>query len=291
MAAEEILQAGTGSWSEPYGWDWTATTHEGHAGIVNELLGAVGAVKAHMGKGLQGWSKSVVGFDAGGWKVASIYFGGGRDDVHVVSTSHQAHDARTAVVRLGSARTSRVDTRVDTLIPFDELRGLCEGLGGRGTKVTYMESRVLAGDGASEAAGRTVYVGAPTSAVRVRVYEKWLESPGLYVEGTNRVEVQLRPPSRAKSIVSRWTPAETFCASRLTRRLAKELGSEIAEPESLQKQRDTPDLERTLAAMGHQYGPAVARWLSFSGGDVGRVLDYLGEGESLSREAPLLLAR
>jgi hypothetical protein len=137
-------------------------------------------------------------------------------------------------------------------------------------RVTYMESRQ-----AGESTGRTVYLGSPSSAVRVRVYEKWLESPGQYVEGTNRVEVQLRPPSRAKERVSSWTPAETFCASQLTRRLADQLGSEVARPGTLQKSRGTPDLEQTLEAMGSQYGKAVDRWLSVSGGDVDRVLDYL----------------
>jgi len=163
-----------------------------------------------------------------------------------------------------------VDTRVDTLVPFDDLRGVCEAVAGMKARITYMESSQ-----GGESTGRTIYVGSPSSAVRVRVYEKWLESPGQYVEGTNRVEVQLRPPSRAKEMVSGWTRAETFCASQLTRRLADELGTDVAHPGSLQKSRGTPDLEETMKAMGEQYGKAVERWLSVSGGDVDRVLDYL----------------
>jgi DNA relaxase NicK len=161
---------------------------------------------------------------------------------------------------------------VDTLAPFEDLRAVCLEAAGMKARVTYLES-----EQGGESLGRTLYVGAPTSAVRVRVYEKWLESPGQYVEGTNRVEVQLRPPSRAKGPVSAWTPAETFCASQLTRRLASELGLEVAHPGTLQKSRETPDLERTLEAMGTQYGKAVDRWLSLSGGDVGTVLDHLAQ--------------
>lgn len=238
-------------------------------------MAALGAEVVTIGKGLQGWSQSVQAFDPGGYRLGAVYFGGGRGDVHVVSTSAQADAARRAVVGIGEARTSRVDTRVDTLLSFEQLREVCEGLGGRGTKVTYMESRTLNGHGSSEAAGRTLYVGAPSSAVRVRVYEKWLESPGMYVEGTNRVEVQLRPPSRAKGEVSRWGPVETFCASRLTRRLADALELDVATPGSLQKSKGTPDLERTLEAMGEQYGNAARKWLTLSGGDVGTVLDRL----------------
>ena len=109
-------------------------------------------------------------------------------------------------------------------------------------------------------------------------YEKHLESPGLYVEGTNRVEVRLRPPSRSKAAVSSWSASEAFCASRLSRRVADLLGSDIARPGTLQKSRGVPDLERTLRSMGAQYGPGARRFLKVTGGDVGPVLDYLPAG-------------
>jgi len=256
---------------EIYGWDWSSTTHDARDGVVGDLLSALGTRVAVRGKGLQGWSQSVKGYDAEGYLLGSVYFGGGRDDVHVISTSSAADAARRAVVRRdGGARTARVDTRLDTLVPFDDLRGVCQAVAGMKARLTYMESSHR-----GESTGRTLYVGSPSSAVRVRVYEKWLESPGQYVEGTNRVEVQVRPPSRAKERVTSWTPAETFCASQLTRRLAVELRSDVAHPGSLQKSRGTPDLEETMKAMGVQYGKAAERWLSVSGGNVDRVLDYL----------------
>lgn len=254
-----------------FGWDWSATTHQARDGVVGDLLGALGTRTAVPGRGLQGWSQSVKGFDGDGYLLGSVYFGGRQDDVHVISTSSAADAGRRAVVRRDQeARTSRVDTRVDTLVPFEGLREVCEGVAGQKAMITYVESRQR-----GVSLGRTLYVGAPSSAVRVRVYEKWLESPGQYVEGTNRVEVQLRPPSRAKGMVSAWSPAETFCASQLTRRLAYELGETVAHPGSLEKARAAPDLERTLEAMGEQYGPACERWWAVSGGDVDTVLKYL----------------
>jgi hypothetical protein len=78
--------------------------------------------------------------------------------------------------------------------------------------------------------------------------------------------------------VTSWTPAETFCASKLTRRLAVELGSDIAHPGTLEKWRGTPDLEETMKAMVEQYGPGFQRWLMHSGGDVGVVVDGLSRG-------------
>jgi hypothetical protein len=254
-----------------YAWDWSSTTHDARDGVVGDLLSALGTRVAVPGKGLQGWSQSVKAYDKDGYLAGAVYFGGGRDDVHVISTSTAADAARRAVVRRdGAARTSRVDTRVDTLVSFEDLRGVCEGVAGPKTRLTYWESSQ-----GGESTGRTLYVGAPSSAVRVRVYEKWLESPGQYVEGTNRVEVQVRPPSRAKEMVSGWAPEETFCASKLTRRLAHELGTDVGHPGSLQKSRGTPDLEETMRAMREQYGPGVKRWLTYSGGDVGKVFDYL----------------
>jgi hypothetical protein len=261
--------------SDLYGWDWSATTHDGHDLVVNDLVDALGAVTVLPGKGLLGWSRSVKAFDRDGYALGAVYFGA-REDVHVVSTSSAADAGRRAVMAFdGQARTSRVDTRLDTLVPFEHLREVCEGVAGPKTAVIYMESKR-----GGESTGRTLYVGAPSSAVRVRVYEKWLESPGQYVEGTNRVEVQVRPPSRAKERVTSWTPAETFCASKLTRRLAVELRTDVAHPGTLQTSRGTPDLWETMKAMGAQYGPGARKWLTYSGGDVGAILECLAKGAS-----------
>ncbi len=259
-----------------YAWDWTQTTHDARGSgtvvpvIVEGLVGALGGSVAVPGKGLQGWSESVQVFDGEGFRLGQVYFGGGRVDVHVQSTSAAAHEARGKVSGLFGARTSRVDTRLDTLVPYDDLEHLLRTAGGQ--KATL---RSIHSEKAGQSTGRTLYLGAAASTVQVRLYEKHLESPGQYVEGTNRVEVQLRPPSRAKGDVSTWSPAETFCATELTRRVAKGLGPDVAHPPTMEKHRGVPDLERTLEYMARQYGPGVDRWLRATGGEVGTVLDYL----------------
>lgn len=265
-----------------YGWDWSATTHEARTGVVDDILNALDAAVVLPGKGLQGWSESVEAYDRDGYRLGSVYFGGGRDDVHVVSTSAAANEVRPRVIGMDRARTARVDTRVDTLLPFEQLAIVLDGAAAAyGSRITYMESSER---GVSR--GRTLYLGAPSSAVRVRVYEKWLESPGQYVEGTNRVEVQLRPASKVKERVSGWSTAETFCASRVTRDLAQRLGDDFAPEASLHVKRDTPDLERTLRVMGEQYGRAVDKWLTISGGDLGKVIGYLTDRPS-TEESPV----
>lgn len=266
--AKEFDPAGS---SGVFGWDWSQTTHLHAPDAVPTLLEALGSSYAVPGKGLQGWERSAQGFDEQGYAVGTVYFGGPRGDVHVRSTSGAAHNARHAVAGLYEAKTARVDTRVDTLKTFDELALILEDAANMyGTQIIRYES-----ERNRQSTGRTIYLGAPTSAIRVRLYEKWLESPGEYVPGTNRVEVQLRPASRVKEVVSSWTPAETFCASRVTRALADQLAGDLVPTKTLHVARRAPDIERAIEAMGEQYSGAVHRYLEWSGGDIGTLMAYL----------------
>lgn len=258
--------------SNLYGWDWSSTTHDGGKAAVRDLLGALDPAVVLPGPGIQGWSRGLEAFDREGYKLATVYHGG-REGVHVVSTSTVADTARSTIVGMHDARTARVDTRVDTLAPFAELVDVLGRAAQRyGSQITYMQ-KVAGRDQVSE--GRTVYLGSPKSAIRVRLYEKWLQAPGEYVEGVNRVEVQLRPASKVKDRVSGWSRAETFCASKVTRELAAELGAELLPTVSLHVARPVPELEQTLAAMGKQYRRPVDRFLQATGGDLDTVLDYL----------------
>lgn len=261
---------------DAYRWDWSSTTHDptgtGLTGreLVTDLVAACDPLLVLPGKGLQGWEHGVEVYNHEGDISARVYWGGSRSDVHVVSSSEAAHLIRPRVASMYGAKTARVDTRVDTRRTFAELVEIARETAGPRTKLTFMASEV-----GGESTGRTLYVGSPTSDVRVRIYEKHLESPGSYDEPINRVEVQFRPPSRGKQEVSERLPGETFCATKLTRRLAIALDQEVYKPVSVQKPNKVPDLERTLEAMGKQYGRAVDRFLDLSGGDIDTVLRRL----------------
>lgn len=262
----------------PYGWDWSATTHDALGSdtfvsrILWDMVEALDPAYVLPGKGIQGWTESTQVFDDRGDRIGEI-FHGGRTDVHVRSTSAAADSTRERVASLHNGRSARVDTRVDTLMEYDDIAGvMMRAASSYGSKVVRMES---VDPRTGESLGRTLYLGAPTSAVRVRLYEKHLESPGQYEPGTNRVEVQLRPPSKMKADVSTWSREQTFCASRVTTELADLLGSEVAEAGSLHIARGTPDLEKSLEAMGHQYGPAARRWAEHQGGDLSRIWEHL----------------
>lgn len=274
--------------TSPYGWDWTTTTHTPYRSddpdavgsgttaewLAYDLLDALAPTTVVVDKGLQGWQQSFVAYDADGYRTGAVFWGG-RDDVMVQATSAAADATRPRVTSIGNAKTARVDTRVDTLRSYEDLAAVMrESADMYGSLVTQWESDVR---GVSR--GRTLMVGAPTSAIRIRLYEKWLESPGQYVEGTNRVEVQLRPPSKSKREVSHWTPAETFCASRATRDLSLRLFNDfdLAPKVSLHTSRGPADLERTVLHMGRQYRGAIGRFRDL-GGELAtaRVLDLLG---------------
>src|SRR4051794_40818094 len=88
--------ADAGAEPAPYGWDWSATTHDalGTEVTVSELVTSLlcclePQTVIRGGKGLQGWGESVDAFDVGGYRLGRVYFGG-RSDVHVVATSAAA---------------------------------------------------------------------------------------------------------------------------------------------------------------------------------------------------------
>lgn len=266
-----------------YGWDWTQTTHEGDDLTVKRLVRALDGTLVVPGKGLLGWPMSLESFDADGYKLGQVFFGGGRNDVHFLATSAVADSVRSVTAEIDGAKTSRVDTRVDTLMDFDRLYKVLRAAADT-YHATMKFEQSYNRDGSS--AGRTWTMGSPRSRIRVRVYEKWLESLGQYVEGTNRVEVMLRPDSQHKADVSTWDRAQTFCASKTTRDLAQRLGADYAPKADLRVSRGTPDLEQSLKAMGSQYGKVVDRWLKVSGGDIDTVIQRLVAFDEETRDLP-----
>lgn len=252
-------------------WDYSATTHPGDRGTATNraLYHALGAVHDERGKGLQGWSESQVCYDARGDKLGTIYYGG-REDLHCVVSGSVSDSVREAVCALRGASTSRVDTRLDTMTAYEDVAGLLQSTADTyGTKVITMQSSVR-----GKNLGRTMYLGAASSRIRVRLYEKWLESPGEYPTGLNRVEVQLRPDSKHKLKVSSWSRSQTFGASKTTRDLAALLGVHVTDSDSMRTSNKVPDLDRSMAAMGSQYSKTVHRYMERTGGDVNRLLSF-----------------
>lgn len=104
--------------------------------------------------------------------------------------------------------------------------------------------------------GRTLYLGAPTSAVRVRLYEKGKQPEYRHLHRPDwvRVECQVRPEKDAKTVYARASATEVWGASPYTRELAaRVLRLQVKElpPYSARRQNER---ERALAFMCRQYG-------------------------------------
>lgn len=254
-------------------WDYSATTHTdldpaSFSTLVPTLWNLLGGGRLVKGKGAQGWLSSLAVYGEDDNLRGTIY-SGGRDDVYCLVSGGVSDEVREAITRVGNASTSRVDTRVDTLAGYEEVARLLRLAADKaGAEVTTMRKDVR---GVNK--GQTMYVGAPSSRIRVRLYEKWLESPGQYVEGTNRVEVQLRPHSTMKRAVSGWARAETFACSPMCRNLAELLQLEGSSVVSLQSgPKEVADLDRSIAAMRRQYSKTAREYVVRKGGDVDALL-------------------
>lgn len=119
--------------------------------------------------------------------------------------------------------------------------------------------------------GRTMYFGAPSSAVRMRCYEKGLEviskggdaSPSLV-----RLETQYRPPKRRmKVMASRLAPMEVMTVAPWTRDAVSAVeGCQF--PRVRAPQPPEKNMDRTLAFMFRQYGRLLARKRDELGGPI-----------------------
>lgn len=130
-----------------------------------------------------------------------------------------------------------------------------------------------AGDWDSDCKARTLYVGSPSSSIRLRLYEKGIEMRERHkVEAPTdwiRIEVQLRPSDKVlKQVVSRSTPEEVFACTRWTKQIAGRLLSIEAPRMSLGTRYRLDDLERSEYFLFKQYGGILLKLAEkYGGGD------------------------
>jgi len=111
--------------------------------------------------------------------------------------------------------------------------------------------------------GRTLYLGAPSSAVRVRIYEK---GPQLGLHLTDpamahwvRVEVVVRPKDDARYQAATVSPTGLWGFSRWTRILLAELMG-VGVPRVTMVQHKVPDCDAAVSFMAKQYGSQILEY-------------------------------
>lgn len=107
--------------------------------------------------------------------------------------------------------------------------------------------------------GRTMYLGATSSPVRVRLYEKGKQPEYRHAGRSDwvRLEVQVRPQKDAKRAYSTMSAADVWGASKFTREIASRAFSLDAGVFPAGGVKKENDLERRLHWMVQQYAPTL----------------------------------
>lgn len=263
--------------SEPR-FDWVqATVREDVDLIADVLASTLGCDEVSTGKGLYGYSASRF-VKRSGETIARVMFGG-NGNPHVQATG-QATDEVLPVVRAAWAGQHLV-TRLDSAQDFDgegvfdTLREfMLEQAQRSRLSVTEMESTV------NGVRSRTVYLGSPSSRVRVRLYEKGnmtRQQGGDASPGWVRLEAQLRPDSpAAREVATTLDALGAWGLSPWARDLAAAcFGADV--PRVTMRVKREPDYARALQYLERQYAPTLRKALAVEGSweAVGRLIGVL----------------
>ena len=231
-------------------------------------------VTRQAGKGMNSFKHRSDFMDEGGELYATVMHGGVNPHPNVKATGDHAPDL-AQFLRHGHPehRVSRVDVALDYMgeSSFDDTVRIMSTVG----KQCRIKGEKILPDDLDD--GSTYYLGAPSSAVRIRCYEKgkqlfkqtgdpvWKQ----FFDWT-RLELQVRPEKKFKAEAAFLAPADFWGCSYWTREIvAGVLGMET-KPIQMKPTR-IADHERAMRALVAQYGPTILRqaeklgsWEAFS---------------------------
>lgn len=257
-------------------FDWyEATVQARPREVVEAVLGRAGGLgEVRPRKGTTYGYDRAYDVAIGPQVLASVFYGGTAQGagVHAVATGAQAIWF-APMCREWSHVVTRLDVAEDYHGEgaFERLSGMCVELAKERGLRTF-----TVGDWAQGKEGRTLYVGASTSAVRVRCYEKGKEYHARGVSSVPatwaRLEGVFRPKQAARLMLSRALPAECFGMSSWSRELLRRMSG--LEVETLADASWTAsDDNRAWQWLTRQYGPLL-----------GRVKEQLGSWEAVGAQ-------
>jgi hypothetical protein len=201
-----------------------------------------------------------------GEEVGSISWGGRQGDRVMVEVKGER--TPEVVERLRSDfphRCTRVDSCADFERPgaFEEL--LQPVLRAKSDHRLYGERR---GDWEFPELGRTQYLGANSSPIRARLYEKGKQPEYRHLNRPNlcRLEIQIRPQKEAKSAYANLSALEVWGASKWTRQLASDVLETMLDPQPPGTVRRDSKRDQALRWMASQYGPHLVSLAADLGG-------------------------
>lgn len=243
---------------------YTATSNIATPEDFLELLMFDSGCGFEKGRGQRFWGHSYQ-VKREGHLVGSVQWGGQNDGMAMLEVKGE-HTPR--VVEALRASLPHRCTRVDSCNDYDEP--------GAFDRLLAVHQRVKARYGLKGSKfgdwedfpedGRTYMLGAPTSPVRNRMYEKGKQPENRHLQRWNwvRDEVQVRPKGDAREVFSQsWvTPAQVWGASPFTRDLAAELLLEEVQPLKAGTVYRESQRDRALRHMCQQYGGHLSALLA-----------------------------
>lgn len=171
-------------------------------------------------------------------------------------------------------------TRVDVALDFDEPHAweALHKLGHHlhlnlGSKLRYIGPSL--GEIGETEDGRTLYVGARTSACMARIYEKGKKDDPTRPDWV-RLELEFKPQNaNAAEKLYYLSPSEIFTTHRIGRLCADLLSSKKGMPLSLSRIKGPTDDERAFSFMLDQYSKTMARLVQAAGGDYSQLVEKI----------------
>lgn len=213
------------------------------------------------GHGYHGFERRAALVDESGDAVASVLWGGDRVAGRVLFEVKGERTPEYVSTLREKVRSHRC-TRVDACADFDE-EGIFDRLVGQMEVVKaafrlYGERR---GDWDDHPElGRTFYLGAPSSAVRARCYEKGRQPEYRFLNRPDwvRLEVQVRPQKEGREAFAELSASQVWGASPWTRELAARALAEHVDPHPAGTVYRLSERQTALRWMLRQYGPHLA---------------------------------
>lgn len=233
---------------------YTATTRAArYDEMVNVLLHL--GDKIRQGRGHHGFKERVSVVARCGTEAGSVSWGGTHGDlVMIEAKGERTPDAVDKLRASVEHRCTRVDSchDVEEAGAFEALLQVCTAV-----KKAHRIKGGKAGDWDDfPEDGRTLYLGASTSPVRLRLYEKGRQPEYRHLNKPDwaRIEVQVRPAKEAKDAFSKADSLAVWGASRWSREIAAEVLAAQLSPLPAGTTYRLDDQERALRFMCKQYG-------------------------------------
>ena len=228
------------------------------ADLVQLLMDQSGGDQVTMtqGRGFHTFADRVAVKDSSGSEFGAVSWGGRQGDRCMIEVKGERTPGAVDALR---ARYWHRVTRVDACADFDQ-SGAFEAL--LAPCIEVKKAHRLKGSKMGDwddfpEDGRTLYLGSPKSAVRVRLYEKGKQPEYRHLQRENwaRIEVQARPAKEHKAEFAALSPSDVWGASTWTRELAARVLAQHIDPHPAGTTYRLTERDRALEWMCKQYGP------------------------------------